>query len=67
MPHLPPAHHRTNKHDSPHETEIKVKLKKYFGFEFKPRYVNNSSLIKIRFRPLGFCYRHNLAGPEGGP
>jgi hypothetical protein len=24
MPHLPPAHHETSKHDSPNETEIKV-------------------------------------------
>jgi hypothetical protein len=25
MPHLPPAHHETSKHDSPNETEIKEK------------------------------------------
>jgi hypothetical protein len=24
MPHLPPAHHKTSKHDSPNETKIKV-------------------------------------------
>jgi hypothetical protein len=27
MPHLPPAHHETNKHDSPNETKIKEKEK----------------------------------------
>jgi hypothetical protein len=25
MPHLPPAHHQTSKHDSPNETEVKEK------------------------------------------
>jgi hypothetical protein len=25
MPHLPPAHHETSKHDSPNETKIKQK------------------------------------------
>jgi hypothetical protein len=25
MPHLPPAHHKTSKHDSPNETKIKEK------------------------------------------
>jgi hypothetical protein len=25
MPHLPPAHHKTGKHDSPNETNIKEK------------------------------------------
>jgi hypothetical protein len=43
MPHLPPAHHGTSKHNSPNEIEIKVKLPKCLGFEFKPRQVNNSS------------------------
>jgi hypothetical protein len=28
MPHLPPAHHETNKHDSPNETKIKEKQNK---------------------------------------
>jgi hypothetical protein len=27
MPHLPPAHHETSKHDSPNETKVKVKEK----------------------------------------
>jgi hypothetical protein len=27
MPHLPPAHHETSKHDSPNETKIKEKEK----------------------------------------
>jgi hypothetical protein len=40
-PHLPPAHHKTSKHDSPNETKIKEK-QNYTGFEFKPRQVNNS-------------------------
>jgi hypothetical protein len=35
MPHLPPAHHEIRKHDSPNETEIKVKLPKYLEFKFK--------------------------------
>jgi hypothetical protein len=43
MLHLPHAHHETSKHDSPNETEIKVKLAKYLGFEFKPRQVNDLS------------------------
>jgi hypothetical protein len=42
MPHLPPAHHETSKHDSPNETEMKVKLPKCLGFKFKPRQVNDS-------------------------
>jgi hypothetical protein len=25
MPHLPPAHHKTSKHDSPNETKVKEK------------------------------------------
>jgi hypothetical protein len=45
MPHQPPAHHETSKHDSLNETEIKVKLTKYLGFEFKPRQVNDSSQL----------------------
>jgi ribonuclease HI len=43
MPHLPPGHHEISKHDSPHDTKIKVKLPKYPEFEFKPRQVNDSS------------------------
>jgi hypothetical protein len=33
---------------------IQVKLPKYPGFEFKPRYVNGSSHIKPRYWPHGF-------------
>jgi hypothetical protein len=36
MPHLPPAHHETTKHNSPNETKIKVK-------QFKSWHVNDSS------------------------
>jgi hypothetical protein len=43
MPHLPPAHHETSKHDSPNETKIKVKLTKCLRFEFKPHRVNDTS------------------------
>jgi hypothetical protein len=45
MPHLPPAHHETSKHDSPNETKVKENKTKqnYPGFEFKPRQVNDSS------------------------
>jgi hypothetical protein len=44
MPHLPPAHHKTSKRDSPNETKIKQKQKQtHPGFEFKPRQVNDSS------------------------
>jgi hypothetical protein len=43
MPHLPPAHHETSKHDSTNETKIKVKQLKRPGFEFKPHQVNDSS------------------------
>jgi hypothetical protein len=36
LPHLPPAHHETSKHDSPNETRIKEKQKQnYPGFKFK--------------------------------
>jgi hypothetical protein len=38
MPHLPPAHHETSKHDSPNETK-----QNYPGFKFKHRQVNDSS------------------------
>jgi hypothetical protein len=43
MPHLPPVHHETNKHDSPNERNIKVKQLKRRGFRFKPHQINNSS------------------------
>jgi hypothetical protein len=45
MSHLPPTHHETSKLDSPNETEIMVKLPKCLGFKFKPRQVNDSSLL----------------------
>jgi hypothetical protein len=35
MPHLPPTHHETRKHDSP-TNKINIKQTKYPGFEFKP-------------------------------
>jgi hypothetical protein len=41
--HLTPAHDEIRKRDFPNETEIKVKLPKCLGFEFKPRQVNDSS------------------------
>jgi hypothetical protein len=40
MLHLPPAHHKTSKYDSPNETKIKWNCP---GFKFKPRQVNDSS------------------------
>jgi hypothetical protein len=43
MPHLPPAHHETSKHDSPMKQRIKVKQLKCPEFEFKPHQVNDSS------------------------
>jgi hypothetical protein len=43
MPHLPPAHHETSKHDSAHETKIKVKQLKCPEIKFRPRQVNDSS------------------------
>jgi hypothetical protein len=43
MSHLSPTHHKTSKHDSPHETRTKVKLPKCPRFEFKPWHVNDSS------------------------
>jgi hypothetical protein len=43
MLHLPPAHHQTSRHDSPNETDIKVKLPKCLEFEFKSWQVNDSS------------------------
>jgi hypothetical protein len=36
MSHLPPAHHKTSKRDSPNETKVKEK-QNYPGFKFKPR------------------------------
>jgi hypothetical protein len=42
MPHLPPAHHETSKHDSSNETKRKEKQNNP-EFEFKPRQVNDSS------------------------
>jgi hypothetical protein len=58
MPHLSPAHHEISKHDSPYETKIKVKLAKPPGFRFKPRHVNESSQIELRYWPLGFSDGH---------
>jgi hypothetical protein len=43
MPHLPPAHHETNKRDSPRDTKIKLKQPNHPRFEFNPRQVNDSS------------------------
>jgi hypothetical protein len=43
MPHLPPAHHETSKHDSSNGQMIKVKQPNHLGFEFKPRQINVSS------------------------
>jgi hypothetical protein len=40
MPHLPPAQHETNKHDSPNETKIKEK-------QNRPIPNLNSSLAKL--------------------
>jgi hypothetical protein len=54
MSHLTPTHHESSKHNSPNETNIKVKQTKLPGFEFKPRHVNDSSKIEPRYRPLGF-------------
>jgi hypothetical protein len=39
MPHLPPAHHETSKHDSPNETKIKVKNRNVLD--------SNSNLTKL--------------------
>jgi hypothetical protein len=43
MPHLPPTHHETSKHDSPNETKVKKIKQNYFEFECKPRQVSDSS------------------------
>jgi hypothetical protein len=43
MPHLPPTHHETSKHDSPNKPKIKKIKWNRPGFEFKPRQVNDSS------------------------
>jgi hypothetical protein len=56
MLYLPPIHHETSKHDSPHETKVKVKLPKHPELEFKPRHVNDSSYIKLRYWLLGFSF-----------
>jgi hypothetical protein len=42
MAHLPPAHHKTSKRDSPMKQRIKVKQLKCLKFEFKPRQINDS-------------------------
>jgi hypothetical protein len=39
MPHLPPAHHETSKHDSPNETKVKEKQNKIVSD-------SNSNLVK---------------------
>jgi hypothetical protein len=41
MPHLPSVYHEIDKHDSPHDTKIKVKLPKCTGFKFKNHQVND--------------------------
>jgi hypothetical protein len=43
IPHLPPVHHETSKHNSPNDTKIKLKLPKCLGFKFKPHQINDSS------------------------
>jgi hypothetical protein len=40
MPHLPPAHHETSKHDSPNETKVKEKQNKTISD-------SNSNLAKL--------------------
>jgi hypothetical protein len=42
MPHLPPTHHETSKHISPHETNSRIEPPKFPVFKFKPRQVNYS-------------------------
>jgi hypothetical protein len=44
MPHLPPAHHETSKHDSPNETKRKEKKRKEKQNETVPD--SNSNLAK---------------------
>jgi hypothetical protein len=45
MPHLPPAHHETSKHDSSNETGKTKTKRNYLGFKFKPHQVNDSSQL----------------------
>jgi hypothetical protein len=52
MSHMSPIHHEKNKHDSPHEIRIKVKLQKCPKFKFNPWHVNNSLHIKSMYLPL---------------
>jgi hypothetical protein len=56
MPHLPAAHHETNKRDSPSETKVKEKQNKsnYPGFKFNPRQVNDLSQSNQKMNHLVF-------------
>jgi hypothetical protein len=69
MPHLPPPHHETSKHDSPNETKIKEK-QNCLGFEFKHRQVNDSSQSNQGTDHLVSHHRHGPhlpLGPGGAP
>jgi hypothetical protein len=54
MSHLSPAHNETSKRISPHDTNNRVEPLKSPRFKFKPRQVNYSSQIKLRYWSLGF-------------
>jgi hypothetical protein len=59
MLHLPPAHHQTSRHDSPNETDIKVKLPKCLKFKFKHWQVNDSSQSNQGTNHLVFQFYEN--------
>jgi hypothetical protein len=62
MPHLPPAHHETSKHDSPNETKIKEKQNKTKLSQIRIQTLPSQWLITIKPRnwPLGFSFDQAL-------
>jgi hypothetical protein len=68
LPHLPPAHHETSKHDSPNETKIKIKPLKWPGFEFKLWQVNDQDTAaatpKIAATPNDVAVPKTVAAPK---
>jgi hypothetical protein len=61
MPHQSPAHHKTSKHISSHNTDNMVEPRKSPEFKFKLRQVNYSSQIKPRYWPLGFSKYYSIS------
>jgi hypothetical protein len=65
MPHLPPAHHKISKRDSPNETKIKKTKMKLSRVQIQTSPSQWLITIKPRNWPLGFSCRHSSSNVIG--